>query len=315
MNTDLELLESLGYKFKKQGHYYISNAVYRDGKDINSLVYYPNNKYFIDFVTKEKGNIKRLLALTLKIPDSEVDKYLKKNGKELSSIEKEIEKPKIKMIKKYKPEILDELLNDHTFWLNKNISLETLKLFRGGVAMKGKLAGRYVLPIFNEKATEIDGFIGRDLFNNIEDRPKYKHIGDCKNFIWPLFLNLNDIKKEKFVILVESSHCVLKLWDAGIKNVLCLFGLDIHLPLLNKLIQLDLNHIILALNNEPDNKDIGKKAAEKNLNKLKKFFDEEQLKLIFPYKKDFGEQTKEENQQWFLDLKRKLNDRNEEMFI
>lgn len=300
----IPILESLGYKLKKHGHYYTSNAVYRNGDDTNSLVYYPHNNYFIDFVTNEKGSGEKLLSLTLNIPISGVSYWLKKQGYNDVQFNHQTEtEPKIKMTKIFDIDILKELLPVHNYWLNKEISIDTLKLFYGGLATKGKLAGRYVLPIFNDKAENIIGFIGRDTYNNVENRSKYKIIGDKTQFKWPLFLNKQNIIAKKEVILVESTHCVLKMWESGIDNVLCLFGTEISIALLNELIILDPNKIIISLNNEPDNKNIGNNASEKLYHKLCKYFDKKQVNIYLPYKKDFGEQTIEENTIWYNKMK------------
>jgi hypothetical protein len=303
----IPVLESLGYKLRKHSNYYMSNAVYRGGDDINSLVYYPNNNYFIDFVTNEKGSGEKLISLTLNIPVSGVPYWLKKQGYDnIIFNHTNIDEAKIKMSKVFELDILKELLPVHNYWNNKGISTETLKLFKGGLATKGKLAGRYVLPIFNDKATNIIGFIGRDTYNNIEDRPKYKLIGDKSQFKWPLFLNKQNIINKQEVILVESSHCVLKMWESGINNVLCIFGTELSIPLLNEIIALDPKKIIIALNNEPNNNNIGNNASDKLYIKLCKYFDKKQINIFLPDRKDFGEQTIEENVLWYNKMKEKV---------
>lgn len=306
MNSVVEILESLGYKFKKHGKYFTSNAVYRNGSDTNSLVYYPQNNYFVDFVNNERGTGEKLIGLTLNIPATGVNTWLKNNNYN-SIIHKPIQQdPQIKMAKTYELNILSELLDDHTYFLNRDISLETLKLFKGGLATKGKMAGRYVLPIFNDNTEHIIGFIGRDTYNNIEDRPKYKIIGDKGEFKWPLFLNENIIKSKKEIILVESTSCILKMWESNINTAVCLFGTKLSIPLLNKIIALDPRKIIISLNNEPDNKNIGNEESNKLYEKLVKYFDIKQIEIFLPYKKDFGDQNIEENKKWYTDLQQKI---------
>jgi DNA primase len=88
------------------------------------------------------------------------------------------------------------------------------------------------------------------------------------------------------------------LWDANIKNVIVSFGLDISSQLLNFLLKIDPNEVILSFNNDEANNSAGNKAADKAFNKLNKYFDPKQIKIILPDKKDFGEMNKEEIINW-----------------
>jgi len=303
----IEILEKLGYEFTKRSNYYLSKAIYRDGESPRSLVIYPKQNKFVDYVTGEKGTLQKLVSLTLNIPINKVSKVLSENNEILGYENPVYTKTLIHMPETYPISILNELFPIHNYWIDRGISEETLKEFRGGIAEKGKMQGRYVLPIFNENASLIVGFIGRDTLNfKKTERPKYKTLGSKNNFKWPLFLNKSILINKKEIILVESSHCVMKLWDDGIKNTLCIFGTDISFELINEILKLDPNKIIISLNNELNNKSIGNIASEKVYKKLSKYFDPNQLEIFLPFKKDFGEQTTEENKQWYKELQEKL---------
>ena len=162
----------------------------------------------------------------------------------------------------------------------------------------GKMKDRYVFPIFNSK-NKIVGFSGRDLMNyENSHRPKWKHIGSKSTWVYPAFLNADILLKNKKIIIVESIGDLLALWDAGIKYVIVSFGLDASSRLLNFLLKIDPNEVILSFNNDEANNSAGNKAADKTFNKLKKYFDPKQIKIILPDKKDFGEMNKKEIINW-----------------
>lgn len=89
---------------------------------------------------------------------------------------------------------------------------------------------------------------------------------------------------------------MLSLWNAGIKNTLVSFGLDVSFSLVNTIIKNDVSEIILSFNNDANL--AGNTAAEKSNKKLLKFFDKDQIKVVFPDKNDFGEMSTEEILGW-----------------
>jgi len=194
--------------------------------------------------------------------------------------------------------LLDKIGKDQSYWINRGVSEKTLKQFKGGIVRSGKMKDRYVFPIFNSK-NKIVGFSGRDLMNyKNSHRPKWKHIGSKSTWVYPAFLNSDLIIKNKKIIIVESIGDLLALWDAEIKNVIVSFGLDISSQLLNFFLKIDPNEVILSFNNDEANNSAGNKAADKAFNKLNKYFDSKQIKIILPDKKDFGEMSKEEIINW-----------------
>jgi DNA primase len=165
----------------------------------------------------------------------------------------------------------------------------------GGIAENGKMKNRYVFPIFNSKK-EIVGFSGRDVTNN--SKIKWKHLGDKINWCYPSFLNLEEIKSQKEAILVESIGDCLSLWDAGIKNTIVTFGLEISISILNFLLKVDPNKIYISFNNDQEKNNAGNIAAEKGKNKLLRYFDPKQIEIKLPDKKDFGEMSVDEILIW-----------------
>ena len=212
------------------------------------------------------------------------------------SAEKEEEKPKLVTQKVYEKDMLFKLKKDHSYWINRGVPEETLVEFEGGIAASGKMAGRYVFPIFNS-SDQIVGFSGRDILNR-KEAPKWKHIGSKSTWVFPAKKNSKIIKELKEVFIVESIGDALSLYSADIKNIIVSFGLDISTSIINFLLKLDVTMIRICFNNDSENKFAGNNAAEKGYEKLTKFFDRNQVVINLPSKKDFGEMSAEEITQW-----------------
>jgi hypothetical protein len=91
---------------------------------------------------------------------------------------------------------------------------------------------------------------------------------------------------------------MLSLWEAGIKNVAVSFGLQIGLGLINYFLRIDAQKIYLAFNNDDEKNSAGNQAAEKNLNRLTRYFDQEQIEIALPNEGDFGEMSVEQILEW-----------------
>jgi DNA primase len=291
MSSIHDILTSIGYDLRDFGKSYRTKPLYRDSNNSTSLIIDKETGRWHDFSTREGGDIKQLIKLSLNSP-SEEDLIKCLNGFSPTTNQVSV---KIDQQKTYPKELLIKLRKDHEYWLKRGVSLETLEMFQGGIADNGKMAYRYVFPIFNSK-DEIVGFSGRSLSKNPDI--KWKHLGMKSNWCYPLKLNKDIIMKQKEVIIVESIGDLLALWDAGVQNVIVAFGVDLSSSIISLLIKFDIQKIIISFNNDIGNNEIGNKAAEKVKSKLLNHFDENQLKIALPTKKDFGEMTYEEIKEW-----------------
>lgn len=296
-----QILTDLGYSLRQDGKFYRAKPIYRDSGNPMSLRINKTTGKFIDFSAGYTGSFEDLIALTTNEKDPEkIKEFLK--TKNFSFAEK-VEKPKVKVMAEriFPEEMLLRLLPQFDFFLKKGISRETLKTFEAGCAHGGKLLRRIVFNIRN-KNNQIIGFSGRTILNPIpEGVPKWKHISSKSNFLYPLHLNREIIKEKREVILVESIGDILALWESGIKNVLCLFGVSLSSKLTNEIVVLNPNKIILATNNEVNNNSIGNDAAIKIKNKLNKLFDEQNIIIKLPVKKDFGDMLEQDGAQSIID--------------
>lgn len=301
-NLDIiyQLLTQIGYSLKDYGKEYRTRPIYRESDNDTVLRIYKNTGNWIDFKENITGDFASLIKLSLNLKDNEeAKKYLEdRNFSAQFKSNDSKGKPKVKNIKIFDKKTLQSFKKDHEYWLNRGIDKNIIEMFNGGILEEGKMKNRYVFPIFNHK-NEIIGLSGRDITN--KSSIKWKHLGEKSSWCYPIFLSLDSIKNKKEVIIVESIGDCLSLFQAGIDNIIVSFGLDLGLGVLNLLLKLDLKKIYISLNNDQEKNMAGNLAAEKIFNKLKRYFDLDQLKIALPNKKDFGEMSLAEIKGWYND--------------
>jgi len=197
----------------------------------------------------------------------------------------QIPEPKITLPESWDLNILKGLIKNHDYFNSRGISNKTCEKFQMGVALKGQMRSRAVLPIFNEQRDKIIGFTGRKL-NNDGYGPKWRHLGNKS--LWIFGGDLTSIECSRTVIITEGPADILYLSECGINNTLCLFGVEISSKLLSYLIRINPNRILISTNNEVENFSIGNKAAERIRSKLLQFFNEDKIEIALPQKKDFN---------------------------
>lgn len=290
--TIKNILSNHGYKFTDYENYISCSANYRNVIDTSSVVMYWKDDLVIDYAGGFKGTVKDFLKLvTNQSSKEELEKYLKNNN---FTINESVLESKLEDKQVFDKDLLTYLIPDHSYPISRGISKETCDLFKGGYVggdVKGKQKNRYVLPVFNSK-TELIGFTGRTLIN---DKIKWKHSGNKTDWVWPCFINNKIIYKLKNVILVESPMDCMYLWDNGIKNTICLFGVKLSVSILNYLLRVGARQIIIATNNELDlNGGVGNRASLEIKEKLKRYFDSKNVIIKLPFKKDFCDMSREE---------------------
>lgn len=300
-------LNGLGYSFVRIGfNKYKSHAFYRGGDNPNSLHLNLDKYAFYDFVAGFGGSIKKLISLTINKDLDVVDEILNNQGLLYVNASNSffyLEQPKIVVNRVYQENFLTRLSQDHEYWINRGISRETMSEFEGGVPINNKslMRNRYVFPI-RCKYGKIIGFSGRYLKQSDLDKykiPKWKNVGNKKSWVFPYLQSKDYIKKEKEIFIVESIGDMLSLWEAGIKNVIVSFGLHVQPKTLSFLLRQVPNKINICFNND-NNKETntGFEYSKIYYKKLRKFFDKEQIEVIQPTKKDFGEMSKSEIINW-----------------
>ena len=309
-----DILIELGYPVEDFGNYIRTKALWRGGDDIRSVTIYPQNDKFIDHVANEKFNLRGFIQRHYSLKDiKSVDKILKekKFDKIISgarSIKQEVDLS-LTFPSSFSFDLLKKLKPMHKYWIDRGISAETIRLFKGGLVTEkeNKFTNRYTFPIFSRDGEVINGFSGRAMWEpkGKDDKKfnKYKIIGQKGFFLYPLFITEPYIISEEEIILVEGVGCCLSLEDAGIHTYFNLFGVELSQLALCTIIELNPKRIIIATNNEPDNNNIGMKAAIKIQNQLLNFFDENKIQIKLPPKKDFNLCSKKEIENWYAGTK------------
>lgn len=286
-----QILTDIGYNLVDHGREYRARPLYRDSGNDNVLRIWKNSGQWVDFKENISGSIEDLVRLTLKLKTiDEAKKWISEKGINTSNSEDHQERITTSQTKTFDKSLLIKLGRDDSYWEGRGISSNTLQPFQAGVASSGKMFNRYVFPIFNCK-DEIVGFAGRDISKtSLEGRPKWKLIGDKKEWAFPLKVNSKDIKNSKFVILVESIGDMLALRENGILNTMVSFGLNLSPKIVYSLIGYNPKKIIIAFNDDSFNNAAGNLAAEAAQQKLLNYFDYSQIQIKLPFgAKDFGE--------------------------
>lgn len=202
-----------------------------------------------------------------------------------------IEEPKIKQPATWPLSILDKLIFDYSYFESRGISAETQKHFRMGLASSGQLNGRAILPILSPQKDKIIGFTGRLInytkWHKENKIPKWKHLNPSSSFV--LVGDEFSIRESRTILITEGPADILALYEAGTRNTICLFGTTISSKQLGFLIRNNPQKIVIGLNNEPDNKNIGQIAAEKLRKTLLNYFSEDRIAIRLPRSKDFNQ--------------------------
>lgn len=278
----LSFLSENGYDYKQNSNYIQIAAKWREGQNKTSVCIYPDSQLVIDFVTGEKMGYRGLISRVLNLKNGDLDNYLANKKYSLYDPEASKPRPKIKMPKTFEKSLLNNILPLYGYATNRGISIDICKRFCCGEVghVKGKLHDRFVGPVFNSKR-DIMGFWGRDITG--KSPKKYMIIGAKNFFVYPAFINANTIKEKRSVYLVESPFDALTLFECGIENVLCLFGVEMSLSVLNFLLRINPDKIIISINNDLINGgSAGNNAACKLEKRLNKYFDRHQIIVKLP---------------------------------
>ena len=296
-----EALVELGFQLSDRGLYWQTSAIWRNGDNQTAIQIYKDSGVWRDFVEGEKHQpFFRLVGKALGTNNKkEISKYVSLDKSELSFLEEKDNRVKIKMDQVYNKSDLKKLLPHHKFYLDKKISLNTLRTYQGGYATAGKMNGRYTFPVFQPRVPEnIIGYTGRALRHTQGSSfPKWKHIGQRRNWLYPLYLPTSqgyifkeEALKKKEVIIVESVGDSLALTENKMLNHIVTFGLGVSSKQICELVALNPSRIIISLNNDSEKeKNIGLESSIKDFIKLSDFFDLSKICIKLPPCNDLSE--------------------------
>lgn len=286
------ILEDLGYRLKDHGSYWRTSAVYRSGDNSTALQIYKDTGVWKDYVEDSMFlPFEALLQKTLNTNDKGVlNSYLKRDS--VNIYERTKKKYLLSEEKTYPDSCLNRLLPHYDFYFDRGISEDTLKKFKCGLAMSGKMYQRVIFPIVRSDG-KIHGFSGRKVTN--DPRPKWLHNGRCSDWFYPYY-TIDDvssaIEEHRCVYVVESIGDCISLFNAGVKNVLVSFGLNISPKFISKLHGLSLDKIFIAFNNDfSSESNRGFEGSIKSIFKLCEQIDFEKIFFSPPPENDFGDMS------------------------
>jgi DNA primase len=176
------------------------------------------------------------------------------------------------------------------FSVQRHFSKEVLEAFDVG-DYYGNLKvykNRAIIPIHNDDGSKIIGYIGRGIKDFIEPKFYIERGFEKSNWLYNFHRAKEIAEKTNCMFLVEGQGDVWRLWEAGVHNVVGLFGKEIYENQIFKLNQLGITTLVILLDHDQP----GREAKIKIKRKLDRYF-----KLIFPEvntRKDIGEMPPEE---------------------
>ncbi len=119
---------------------------------------------------------------------------------------------------------LKDLDQNHPYLRERDLEKETIKEFGVGFCKRGLMKDRIAIPIHNENG-DLVAYAGRWLGDPPEGEPKYKLPPRFqKHLVLYNFHRARELSEGKGLVLVEGFFDVMKLWQAGFKNVVALMG-------------------------------------------------------------------------------------------
>ena len=119
---------------------------------------------------------------------------------------------------------LKDLDQNHPYLRERGLEKETIKEFGIGFCKRGLMKDRIAIPIYNENG-ELVAYGGRYPGDPPEGEPKYKLPPKFqKHLVLYNFHRAKEFAESQGLILVEGFFDVMKVWQAGFKNVMALMG-------------------------------------------------------------------------------------------
>ena len=208
----------------------------------------------------------------------------KKEIKLLEIFERKIERNPPKISRK---EVISRIKIPAEYFVGRGYVPETLETFDIGTCFTKNqaMSGRVVVPIY-DKDYKYVGCVGRATNENL--KPKWLHSkGFKKSVLYGFNIAKDFMGKKKVLFLLEGQGDVWRMYEAGFKNSVSIFGSSISDDQLLLLEQSGaLNLVILT-----DYDDAGKKAAKQIVKKCGRRFNYYRPEIS---KKDIGEMTIEQ---------------------
>ena len=187
----------------------------------------------------------------------------------------------------YEPIIIEKLTYPSKYFLSRGFKHETLTYFEIGDCTnpKSKMYDRAVIPIHDHDGKNIVGIIGRSVKEYKTPKFLFYPTGFTKT---GLFYNyhraLDKVKETHCLFIVEGQGDVWRLHEAGITNVISIFGKSLSKEQEIHLSRMPITRIVVLTDNDQAGRE-AKIQIQRQLNRM--------YKLSFPKipTKDIGEMT------------------------
>jgi len=216
----------------------------KQGKEVS---FYSAINYCLSFLNKKLIDIQEE-----KIPES-----IYNNNKMIEILTR---KPEKIILNVSRDKVIESLQIPSQYYIKRGYLPETLVAFDVGECYNPnrQMYNRAVVPVYDEDSNYI-GCVGRTLD---EDNKKYKWMnskGFKKSFyLYGIWITKPYIQKTSTIVLVEGQGDVWRLYEAGIKNCVGIFGADLSEDQLISLEQLGVMNVVILT----DNDEAGQKAAK-----------------------------------------------------
>lgn len=197
------------------------------------------------------------------------------------------------------------------YFVSRGFKKDTLDRFQCGIAHTGKMTKRIVFPIV-DMHDDIVAFSGRIIYDKCEKCGKYHEGNICgqgfstdskwkhsaslskATVIYNLNVAYDEIAKKKELIVVEGIPDVMKLYQIGVKNVVCMLGTSISLMQIRLLLSIGyiISKVFLFGDNDAAGKNFQNKHTsydEEDTGSLSRYFNVE--KVVLDGYKDIGDMS------------------------
>lgn len=172
------------------------------------------------------------------------------------------------------------------YFYNRGFKKSTLKYFNvGDCHEQGIMKERAIIPIHNDSGKHMVGTICRSIKEY--RMPKFLILPkgfDKRFYLYNYHRAIDTAIKTSCLFILEGQGDVWRMYEAGVKNAVSIFGKVLTQEQQNKLLQLPITHLIILTDNDQAGRE-SKVQIKRQLGRM--------YKLTFPklYNKDIGDMT------------------------
>jgi len=138
------------------------------------------------------------------------------------------------------------------YFNGRGFNKRTLKHFDVGDCLnKGTMYERSIIPIHNDDGTQLVGIVGRSTKEYRQPKFLFYPKGfDKRYFLYNYHRAVEHVKRTNALFIVEGQGDVWRLYEAGVKNAMSIFGKTITKEQESKINKLPITHLIVLTDND-----------------------------------------------------------------